>query len=54
MIPEEIYELGNMLGLERDEIKDFMLDTTGKIEVPISPNDSYKFGQYGTVSINDF
>ena len=54
MIPEEIFELGDILGLEHNEIKDFILDTTNNIDVPFSPVDSYKYGLYGTVSINDF
>lgn len=54
MIPEELYKLGDMLGLEQKDIQNFIKDTSGNREVPFSPADSYKFGLYGTVSINDF
>ena len=53
MIPEEIYELGDILGLEHKEIKDFILDKSN-LDVTFSPLDNYKVGLYGTISINDF
>jgi len=54
MIPEELYKLGDMLGLEHRDIQNFIIDPSGNTELPFSPADSYKFGLYGTLSINDF
>jgi len=60
MIPENIYEIGDILGLEYRDIQDLIsdkssLDSTDNLEIPSSPVDSYKeITLYGTVSINDF
>jgi hypothetical protein len=58
MIPEEIYELGNMVGLDRKDIKNLLTDTSRNTKVPFSPIETYKNGGpgdlYGTISINDF
>lgn len=61
MIPEEIFNIGNMLGLKHKDLQDIIpekssLDTTNNVEVPFSPLESYKVdgAYYGTISINDF
>lgn len=59
MIPEEIYKIGDLLGLENKDIQGLVIDksspdVTGDVEVPFSPVNSYKFGLYSTVSLNDF
>ena len=61
MIPEEIFSIGNMLGLEHKDLQYLIpersnQDTTNNVEVPFSPVASYKVDgtYYGTISINDF
>ena len=59
MIPTKIFEIGAMLGLERKDIRDVTSDTSmsdrpDKIEVSMSPTDTYKGALYGTVSIKNF
>jgi hypothetical protein len=57
---EEIYELGDMLGLDHKEIQNVLSDNktlnkSKKTTKPSSPVDNYKCGvDYGTISINDF
>ena len=61
MILETVYKLGDMLGLEHNDINCIIsdkssLDITNNIKVPFSPLDGYKMeaGFYGNISINDF
>lgn len=63
MISEEIFGVGDLLGLEHKDIQDLILDNSnpdskGNIDVPLSPVNTYKNSGpgelYGTISINDF
>ncbi|UCD13777.1 MAG: hypothetical protein JSW60_09520 [Thermoplasmatales archaeon] len=55
MIPNKIYEIAAMLGLEYKDFKDLVSDKPNKLEFSISPTDTYKDGiKYGTVSLKDF
>ncbi|UCD13184.1 MAG: hypothetical protein JSW60_06390 [Thermoplasmatales archaeon] len=58
MIPNKIYKIGAMLGLENKDIRDLVTDISDepdKLEVSPSPIDTYKEPcMYGTVSLKDF
>jgi len=61
MIPEEIFNIGNMLGLEHKDLQNLIPeksspDTRNNVEVSFSPLESYKVdgAYYGTISINHF
>ncbi|UCD14140.1 MAG: hypothetical protein JSW60_01620 [Thermoplasmatales archaeon] len=55
MIPNKIYEIAATLGLEYKDIRDLESDKPDKLELSISPTDTYKDGiKYGTVSLKDF
>ena len=60
MIPDKVYEIGGMLGLEHKDLRDLVIsssvsDKTNISETPPSPVDVYPKGElYGTVSKNDF
>jgi hypothetical protein len=54
---KRIYEMGNILGLEKREIKDLISNKpTAEITVAISSSvELYKLGAlYGTITISDF
>jgi len=57
MFPEEIYELGDMLGLKPKDIRD-LISNKQTTEIPVkitSPKEIYPKGaEYGTICINDF
>ena len=61
MIPEEIFIVGDMLGLEHKDLQDLIPEKSSQIKpnnmnAPSFPLDNYKVegGYYGTISINDF
>jgi len=60
MIPDKIFEIGAMLGLQREDIQNIVsdkliTDAVDDLEAPSSPVDTYPKGtDYGTVSIKDF
>ena len=61
MISKNIFEIGDMLGLEHKDIQNLLSDSsieniTNKYATPCSPMDTYKNDGtwYGTISINDF
>jgi len=61
MISNRIYEMGSMLGLEHKDLSVLVagtsiLDEPDKLEVSLSPTDTYKGDGlwYGTISIKDF
>ena len=60
MISDKIYEIGNMLGLENEDIYDVIANKSASDKMnisktPPSPVDTYgKIILYGTVSIKDF
>ena len=57
MIPEKVYEMGAILGLEESDIKDLVPDASASDiqDTPLSPANVYKDGSYyGTISIKDF
>ena len=57
MIPEKVYEIGAMLGLEYKDITDILSSrsTYDKTDESYIPANIYKDGiYYGTISIKDF
>lgn len=58
MIPDKLFEIGNMLGLQHRDIKNLMVKKqTSKTPVKkSSPIETYKSsgGDYGTISIKHF
>ena len=63
MIPEEIYGVGGLLGLEDKDIQELLLensnpDSKDYIDLQLSPANTYKNSGpgelYGTLSIKDF
>lgn len=56
MIPDGLYEIGEMLGLEQNDINNVITNTSDTKKANItSPTNLYKdYTFYGTVSINHF
>ena len=58
MIPDKIFEIGSMLGLQHRDIKNLTVkkQTSKPLVKKSSPMETYKSsgGDYGTISINHF
>lgn len=56
MIPDKVYEIGNMLGLNKEDIEGVERKKSNEKVSIMPPADAYNnaIGRYGTVSIKDF